>query len=143
MTTVVWDGISLAADRRITHGTDVVGYVVKIRRCLDGRLIGGSGELDAMTVLLDWLENTDDRPDCLSVKSVAEAIEILPNQEVWLHLQYGKSKLVKGPHAIGSGAGYARAAMACGRSSVEAVRIAAMFDTGTGGKVDCLRLKED
>lgn len=42
--------------------------------------------------------------------------------------------------AIGSGAAYAIAAMHLGKSPVEAVEIAALFDPGTGGPIDHMRI---
>jgi ATP-dependent protease HslVU (ClpYQ) peptidase subunit len=140
VTTVAWDGQTLAADRLITEGGHVAAHVVKIRRCADGRLIGAAGELDAITALLDWLEAGGDRPAFLANKQAAEALEITPRGQVWNHLQYGRTLLVPGPQAIGSGAPYARAAMALGASADKAVRIAAQFDTCTGGRVDALAL---
>ncbi len=39
-------------------------------------------------------------------------------------------------YAIGSGAKVALGAMACGKSAIEAVRIAARFDPYTGGRIN-------
>lgn len=43
--------------------------------------------------------------------------------------------------SIGSGADYARAAMALGKTAAEAVAVAARFDLYTGFGVDTLRLR--
>lgn len=142
MTTVAWDGRTLAADRQVSAGNDIVAYVVKVRRCADGRLIGACGSLDVMAALLDWLEQGGERPDCMGDKNAAEAIEIMPDGAVWNHLQHARVRLVSGPTAIGSGSGYARAAMECGKPAAEAVKIAAKFDAGTGGKIDALHLRK-
>ena len=142
MTTIVWDGQTLAADRLITLGGHVMGHVVKIRRCEDGRLIGGCGELDVLSVFLNWLESGGDRPECMSAKSVADGVEIGRKGEVWFHSQHGRTLMTPGPLALGSGARYALAAIACGKTAVEAVKVAAKFDTCTGGRIDALTLKE-
>jgi hypothetical protein len=43
--------------------------------------------------------------------------------------------------AIGTGAGYAIAAMHLGKDPVEAVRIASLFDPGTGGEIETMRIQ--
>ena len=43
--------------------------------------------------------------------------------------------------AIGTGAGYAIAAMHLGKSPVEAIEIASLFDPGTGGAIEHMELK--
>lgn len=42
--------------------------------------------------------------------------------------------------AIGTGAGYAIAAMYLGKDPVEAVKIACLFDPGTGGEIETMRI---
>lgn len=42
--------------------------------------------------------------------------------------------------AIGTGAGYAIAAMYLGKDPVEAIRIASLFDPGTGGEIETMRI---
>lgn len=43
--------------------------------------------------------------------------------------------------AIGTGAGYAIAAMHLGKDPMEAVRIASLFDPGTGGEIETMRIQ--
>lgn len=45
-------------------------------------------------------------------------------------------------YAVGSGSHFALAAMACGKTAVEAVRLAARFDPGTGGRVESITLRK-
>lgn len=144
MTTIAWDGKTLAADRRVTEGKTICCEFIKIRRLADGRVVGGAGELDVLSLMFDWLEAggaADDRPTCMAAKSVTEVLEVTPKGEIWLHMQHGRVPLVRGPQALGSGAAYARAAMECGKSAAEAVRIASKFDAGTGTKVDAMELR--
>ena len=44
------------------------------------------------------------------------------------------------PAAIGSGAPYAIAAMACGKNAMDAVKIAKKFDPYTGGRITSIKL---
>jgi hypothetical protein len=44
--------------------------------------------------------------------------------------------------AIGTGAGYAIAAMYLGKDPIEAIRIASLFDPGTGGEIEIMRISD-
>lgn len=140
MTTIAWDGKTLAAERQITASTEISCFAKKIRKTLDGRLIGAAGTLGATDALLDWLESGGERPEFLEEKQHAEAIEIHPNGDVWFHAQFHKSKVCRGKHALGSGSSYALAAMECGKNAKDAVKIAIKFDANSGGKIDTLTL---
>jgi hypothetical protein len=43
--------------------------------------------------------------------------------------------------AIGTGSGYAIAAMYLGKNPIEAIRIAALFDPNTGGEIETMRIQ--
>ena len=43
--------------------------------------------------------------------------------------------------AIGTGSGYAIAAMYLGKDPIEAIRIAALFDPNTGGEIETMRIQ--
>lgn len=45
--------------------------------------------------------------------------------------------------AIGTGAGYAIAAMYLGKDPAEAIKIASLFDPGTGGEIQTMELPND
>ncbi len=139
MTTIAWDGTTLAADRRISSGT-VTYSTTKIRRTDDGRLIGATGDFGVCGQLLDWLEHDGPRPHCQDSERWVIALEIMPDGTAWMHNRDSRW-LVEDPFvAVGSGRDYAMATMALGHDSQRAVEIASRFDPGTGNGVDALRL---
>lgn len=135
MTTIAWDGSTLAADRRISSGT-VTYSTTKIRRTEDGRLIGATGDFGVCTAMLDWLEKGGSRPSCQDGERWVSALEIMPDLTCWMHNRDGRWRVEDPFVAVGSGRDYAMAVMALGRTSREAVEIAARFDPGTGNGVD-------
>lgn len=141
MTTIAWDGATLVADRRISSGT--ISYsTTKIRRTMDGRLVGATGDFGVCTQMLDWLELGGPRPSCQDTDRWASALEIMPDGTCWMHNRDSRWKVEDGFVAIGSGRDYAMAVMALGHDAHQAVSIAARFDPGTGNGADALRLAE-
>lgn len=139
MTTIAWDGESLAADKLADCGYAMT--TTKIRRTSDGRLLGASGDAGLARKMLDWLELGGGRPEDQKGKDDWVAVlEILPTGEIWRHERFGKFKIEDSTVAIGSGRDLAMAAMECGKTAMEAVLIASKFDTATGRGVDVLKL---
>jgi ATP-dependent protease HslVU (ClpYQ) peptidase subunit len=143
MTTVAWDGVTLAADRRASGGGMPAVSIRKIRRCADGRLVGGAGLAGAVLALLDWVEAgmQGDAPVRMDSDEWSDVLLVEPGRRagamprLFVLGRYGRYE-IEAPHfAIGSGAAYALGAMACGKSAAEAVKIAARFDIATGPEV--------
>lgn len=146
MTTIVWDGTALAADRLVTSSCGAMA-LTKIRRTSDGRLIGGAGDTVFVSRWLDWLAAPaaarGGMPAFQSDKDdYVAGIEILADGAVRLHERHGWFAIESRVTTIGSGAAFARGAMAAGATARRAVEIAAEFDGGTGGGVDVLTLAE-
>jgi hypothetical protein len=133
MTTIAWDGKTLAADSRATSN-GMPYKAVKIFRLDDGAIFAGSGDYGQVCSVKDWLE-------CPIGKSKPAAddfagLYVTTNGEAFRL----ESSLVMLPlhepfHAIGSGRDFAMAAMHCGRAAREAVEIAIVYDVFTGGEV--------
>lgn len=141
MTTIAWDGTTLAADRRIS-GCGGVLNTTKIIRAPDGRLIGASGKASACEALRQWLLTKEGEPPVpLKDEAWGDLIEIEPDGTVYLWGEWGRFPVLDDEVAIGSGHQFARAAMACGKSAAEAIEIAALFDECTGSEVDALVLR--
>lgn len=135
MTTIAWDGRSLAGDRRISSGT-VVYTSTKIRRTADGRLIGATGDYGVCIAMLDWLEEGGRRPQCQDSERWASALEIMPDGTCWMHNRDTRWRVEDAFAAIGSGRDYAMAVMALGHPAAKAVEVASRFDPGTGNGCD-------
>ena len=139
MTTIAWDGSTLAGDRR-GNSCGLAYEVTKVRRTADGRLLGFTGEIGLGTLMLDWLDKGGTRPAAQDSDRWVTVLEIDPDGTCWCHGRDTRWKVEQPFFAIGSGRDFALAAMALGRGAAEAVEVAARFDTGTGNGVDALTL---
>lgn len=140
MTTIAWDGRTLAGDRLVVQGTAVFGQARKVHRLPDGRLLGVAGPLAAFGAVMLWLRDGGDRPK--DWPEQMEVIEVLPSGHVRSHEAMGVIAMERGPQVLGSGGKFALAAMALGKTAEEAVRLAARLDTCTGSRIDVLALRE-
>lgn len=141
MTTVAWDGRTLAADRRVTGGS-AIAAVTKLRAYPDGRVAGVAGCIVRGRLFLDWLGDPQraEAPDWQDhVDEHVIALEIFPNGAIRRHGRHGWHPIAGRLAAIGSGAGFALGAMAAGKSAAGAIRIAGRFDEFTGNGVTCLQ----
>lgn len=140
MTTIAWDGKTLAADRQVTfHNSTADGEIMKIARAPDGSLTGSCGDLYSAGAWLRWFESgLGDRPP---VADDFSALIVRRNGTLELHRQAGWVQLHAPRFTMGSGADYATGAMVMGADAVRAVHVAAMFDIGTGDTVDALELR--
>ena len=143
MTTIAWDGKTLAADRQVSCPSGNL-QVVKIRRTRDGRLIGATGDTVLTRLYLDWLESGDGsaRPTFADDKEdYVVALEVLPDGSVLRHDRFGCFPILGSQATCGSGGAFARGALAAGMTAAQAVAIACQLDGGSGGPVDALKLK--
>lgn len=139
MTTIAWDGKTLAADRLANEG-GLRFMVQKIFRLNDGRLMGISGPLTLGMMFVNWL-NGGERPALSDMRDDEWIIALVVSPDGSL-IRYEKSctpfAVLETRHAIGSGRDFALAAMHLGQTAAQSVEIAAHFDTGTGLGVETL-----
>lgn len=142
MTTVAWDGTSLAADRRCS-GSAGSAAVGKIFRLKDGRLLAGAGTYDDIVEVVAWLEagaKEAKRPKLGDRDDGSDILLIDGGRAYWLTWPHLRPVLFNERFtAVGSGGPYALGAMAAGKSAKEAVEIAARFDNMTGHGVDVVQ----
>lgn len=144
MTTVAWDGKTLAADKRACSNS-LSRTVTKIRR-VGPLLFAGSGDFDFILAMLAWVEGGRD-PE----KFPTHQRDKDDWQTVLVIEADGRPSIYnRTPHpiryedehiAIGSGRDFALAAMHLGCDAVTAVKVAAALDTGTGNGVDSLEME--
>lgn len=141
MTTIAWDGLTLAADRCRLNGRDTRQEICKL--WMAGEFVFAiAGDLCDGPVIREWLlhgARWKDRPEMVDQQNPTVGLAVRRRDGAIFLIEGRRSMLVElpgGPTANGSGATYALAAMACGKSAVEAVEIAARFDAGTGFGVD-------
>lgn len=138
MTTIAWDGKVLAADKRMVHA-GLYATVTKIRR-IGGLLVAAAGDFDSAQEMFAWIEAGRVPADFPSIQKESDryvGILIIEGGKVFKYERSAIPFEIEEPYfAIGSGRDFALAAMACGRTAVEAVEVAALFDVGTGNGVD-------
>lgn len=140
MTTIAWDGTTLAGDKRATFGS-IRTTVTKIRRGPKGNLVGISGTFSLSEPIFDWLLHGAERPEAQGEKNdFCGIIEITPDGRCFKHERHGCFRIEDPFFAVGTGSDFAIAAMALGHSAAEAVALAARFDTNTGDGIDTLGL---
>lgn len=142
MTTIAWDGKSLAFDSQTTCGGHRDLSVIKaVKR--GAALAAAAGTSAKGLQFLDWFRAgmAGDPPEAGSEDDnsfwgliVTTDRLLIWNSAGWLA---GKSDH---PYTLGSGGTYALGAMGAGADARAAVEIAARYDTGTGGDVTVLSL---
>jgi ATP-dependent protease HslVU (ClpYQ) peptidase subunit len=147
MTTIAWDGKELAADKQATY-QDKPYRCTKIAK-RNGMLYGVAGYLSAMWPLIEWHAAGCD-PDAWPCSAQSDEKEdddetvllVIAKDRILIYQSEPNPAIldVDQPFAIGSGQDYAMAAMKLGKSSADAVRVAAEIDCGTGCGVDTLLL---
>lgn len=139
MTTVAWDGKSMAADRMMTFGTTPVP-TSKLHRITFQKkpaILGFSGTADEFIPLLQWLKKPKGDAPLSQDRQDWSAMVVLKSGEVF----YAAGKPVfislgKITWSIGSGGDYAMGAMDFGATAEEAVAIACARDTASGLGID-------
>lgn len=138
MTTVAYDGTTLATDSR-SVGYYVDDAVKKLFE-VDGVFYGFAGGVTDIASVIQWLQNggADGKPE-IKEEDVF-GIEV-NGDDVF----YWEKNLVKIPRAtpcaVGSGAVVAMTAMLCGKNAVEAVEMAKILDQNTGGDVQSVNIR--
>lgn len=135
MTTIAWDGTTLASDWRVTAGSST-SNVFKIQKVSKSEWLAGAGNIVSVQKLMDYMR--DKSPD--KVKPSVKGCHFMLLDTLEGKCYYMDSKLVKvecrGKWSVGSGADYARGAMEAGKTAVEAIVITSRLDAYTGGGVD-------
>lgn len=146
MTVIAWDGRTLAADKRVSfQGLACTTTKIATAR---GCLVGLCGDGPSAQSMLQWFRDGADPallPACQRTDDWASLLVILPPR---LGRSRGEiHKYERGPYpivihdactAVGSGRDFAIAAMHCGKTAVEAVDIACIYECSCGNGIDTL-----
>ncbi len=143
MTTIAWDGVSIAADR-LAVGQDGIKRPTRKLYDVGGYIFAGAGNQDEVVILSEWLAEG----------ALSSARPTLDGEPGGLAIDYrGRAWIISGKHpvlqlletpfwAVGSGREYAIVAMHLGRNAQQAVEIAATYDLWTGLGVDVVDLSD-
>lgn len=133
MTTVATDGKTIASDS-LQQGVHIDQVVCKKIHRVKGAVVGLAGDVQDGKKFLSWLRGGD-KAD-LSNNFEALVVDGGVAYHYTDHIPVNAGL----PAAIGSGAGYAMAAMLAGCSPREAVKIAIKLDIGSRGPVREMKL---
>jgi hypothetical protein len=136
VTTIAWDGSTLAGDSLATDDLTAI-EVCKLVKTPEGAA-GAAGDLSECAAVLAWMASGAEGdapaiPNCSVLFTRGRDCFIA--QSGWPGIR------VKGPVAIGSGAQGALVAMRLGSDAEAAVRAVSGIDPATGGAVDVMRAK--
>lgn len=153
MTTIAFrDGV-IAADSRATVHTESGGdrffTTEKLFRRIVGKgkqrrevIIATAGESAPSLVFVDWYGSGKPIPDqILHLDSDFTCLVVEKDGLYEVDKFCRPEKIIEKFYAVGSGTKAALAAMHCGKSALEAVRIAALIDPGTAAPFYSMRLK--
>jgi len=128
----------IAADSMVS-GDDSFYLVEKLRRGKNS-IYGACGDWDKCLKMLQVLESGGELDSDMDV-TVLELRFDGKDNGLWIYEGTIIPARIKNDYwAIGTGSGYAIAAMHCGKSVQEAVEIACMYDTSSHGPIDYMRL---
>ena len=139
MTTIAFDGKTMACDTRVVCGSNYYNTDTKIYEN-DTYVIGVAGDAGVGTMLIDCPYILQARP----YEFDFEALVFVKDTEKVYKVAFYKSwdcalssviPIADSFAAVGSGSPYALAAMECGYSAHGGVAVASKFDTNTGGKI--------
>lgn len=133
MTTIVWDGTTLATDSLISVNGSTYNHAQKLFQLDNGEWVAFAGEQQEWWEVLEWLNAGAPRNDKPHVSRV-EMIIAGPDGVFEMFNKLVRIP-VKGPVAYGTGWKWALAAIDHGKSAVEAVEYAMTRDHDSGGKV--------
>lgn len=143
MTTIAWDGRTLAADRQVSFGGGRMGESAKIARRGDGALIGCAGVLGMADALRQWFLDGEQGPRPrleAGADNTCAAFIVRPDGAIDHISETGVARIESAQFAIGSGADYALGAMSMGADARRAVEVAMGWDNGSGGGIDVLSI---
>ena len=144
MTCIAWDGVTLAADKRVTL-QGLARTVTKIFRVGDV-LVGISGNGAEGMDMVEWVRGgckPDDFPAMQRDKEAWAATAVFSDAGILLYECTPQPLRIEDKYfAMGSGSDYALAAMHCGRSAYDAVVVACHFDVNCGNGYDTLDLDQ-
>ena len=141
MSTIAWDGLTLAGDRQATWGNTPVRTtkVTRIKHKARWYLVGWVGcESGGLKFVAHFTQHgMGQRP---ALKDNTEVI-VVSRAGIWVESEADTSNIMEEPKwAFGSGGAFALGAMHAGATAKQAVEIASKLDVYTGMGVDCVQL---
>lgn len=139
MTTVAFDGKSLAADR-LMGGRHTVSKIFPIS---DTAYLAGAGDYCQIVEVAEWLKAGAPQDAKPEVDGDSDFLLIEKGRPHWLTVPYlRKVRINEKFAALGSGALCALGAMAAGANARQAVAIAITYDQNSGKGVEVVEIRK-
>jgi 20S proteasome alpha/beta subunit len=142
MTTIVFDGKTLAVDSQVTSGSVIVGVRNKIQD-IGGYFVAGCGNTDGIDLVVGYLLKGKERPSGLSA---SDADVVFVNKETGEAFRAFGDTLVMSKAVIpffgGSGAEIAQGAYQLCKDPVKALKVAMKLDVFTGGPINTITIQK-
>lgn len=139
MTTIAFDGKTMACDTRVVCGSNCYNTDTKIYEN-DIYVIGAAGDAGVGTMLVDCQYILQSRHydfdfEALVFVKDTEKVYKVAFYKSWDCVLSSVIPIADSFAAVGSGSPYALAAMYLGHTATRSVTVASQFDTNTGGKI--------
>lgn len=138
MTTVAWDGHTMAADTLLAASNVRDGAFTKIVKRKDGALCGCAGAAAKAYGFHKWFLAGEKREHPCIGEEGFNALVVRPDKQLMLYDQVGRFEFKSKYTAIGTGFEIALGAMAVGGSAADAVSAAMEHDSNTGGSIQVM-----
>lgn len=137
MTTIAWDGKTLAADKQGTQGDKAAYTVTKVFRRKDGALIAAVDNIALGMGFIRWfLKGEKGKAPPLKVEDEWTALLVIRKDGTMERHEPEGWFNIEGKFAAGSGKSLALLAMDLGATAEEAVKLASKYDVYTGSEID-------
>lgn len=139
MTTIAFDGKTMACDTRVVCGSNCYNTDTKIYEN-NFAVIGVAGDAGVGTMLIDrpdilWPQHYDFDFEALVFVKDTEKVYKVAFYKSWDCALSSVIPVSDSFAAVGSGSPYALATMYLGNTATRSVTVASQFDTNTGGKI--------
>ena len=142
MTTIVFDGKTLAVDSQVTTGSVILGVRNKIQD-INGYFVAGCGNTDGIDLVVGYLLEGKEKPSGLSAN---DADVLFVNKETGEAFRAFGDTLVMSKAVIpffgGSGAEIAQGAYQVCNDPIKALKVAMKLDVYTGGPINMVKIEK-
>ena len=142
MTTIVFDGKTLAVDSQVTAGSCIVGVKNKIQE-IGGYFVAGCGNTDGIDLVVGYLLEGKEKPSGLSAN---DADVLFVKKDTGEAFRAFGDTLVMSRAVIpffgGSGAEIAQGAYYLCNDPVKALGVAMRLDVYTGGPINMVKIEK-
>lgn len=135
MTTVAWDGKTLAVDRQVTIDGNVRGKCCKLFKIKKGKWLTGAGDLYELKQIADWMSGTMEEEPPQVNETEFVMIDTIKKKVLFFDKRMTPVE-IEPPVSLGSGSQFALAGMKMKLDAISAIRLAAQSDIFTGSGVE-------